>query len=149
MDLTLKAKILDILGNTKDLTIATVREDGYPQATVVSYVNDGLRIYFGCWDQSQKAKNLARTNKVSITVTRDYKSWDDILGVSMGAIAEPVTDPHEKQRAGELMFAKFPEAAKYAAPDGFGLMLCRITPKVISLLDYSKGFGHTDLIPME
>src|ERR1700731_3853356 len=31
-----------------DMTIATVREDGYPQATAVSYVNDGLAVYFSC-----------------------------------------------------------------------------------------------------
>jgi nitroimidazol reductase NimA-like FMN-containing flavoprotein (pyridoxamine 5'-phosphate oxidase superfamily) len=64
----LKQEILSILDDANDMTIATVREDGYPQATTVSYVNDGLAIYFGCAANSQKAKNLARDSKVSLTV---------------------------------------------------------------------------------
>jgi general stress protein 26 len=53
---------------TRTTTIATVREDGYPQARTVSNVNDGLKIYFGCAAHSQKARNLARNNKISLTV---------------------------------------------------------------------------------
>jgi hypothetical protein len=31
MDMTLRSKILDVLAKTKDLTIATLRKDGYPR----------------------------------------------------------------------------------------------------------------------
>ena len=48
MDSARKEEITSILDDASDMTIATVREDGYPQATTVSYVNDGLNIYFGC-----------------------------------------------------------------------------------------------------
>ena len=48
MDPELSQEIISILDDANDMTIATVREDGYPQATTVSYVNDGLKIYFGC-----------------------------------------------------------------------------------------------------
>src|SRR3974390_1095064 len=68
MDLALEQEIVSILNEANDLTIATVREDGYPQATTVSYVNDGLTIYFGCAAQSQKAKNIGHSAKVSLTV---------------------------------------------------------------------------------
>ena len=61
MDPGLKKEILSILDDANDMTIATVREDGYPRATTVSYVDDGLTIYFDCAANSQKAKNLART----------------------------------------------------------------------------------------
>ena len=64
MNDALKSTILDILGHQNDLTIATLREDGFPQATTVSYASDGLDIYFGCWNQSQKAKNIARDNRI-------------------------------------------------------------------------------------
>jgi hypothetical protein len=53
----------------KRYAIATIRPDGYPQATTVSYVSDGLTIYFGCVAESQKAQNIAYNNKVSLTVT--------------------------------------------------------------------------------
>jgi nitroimidazol reductase NimA-like FMN-containing flavoprotein (pyridoxamine 5'-phosphate oxidase superfamily) len=41
-------EIVSILEGANDMTIATTPEDGYPQATTVSYVSDGLAIYFGC-----------------------------------------------------------------------------------------------------
>jgi hypothetical protein len=44
------------------------------------------------------------------------------------------------------MFQKFPRIADYAPTDMEELMLFRISPEVISILDYRKGFGHTDLI---
>ncbi len=42
------------------MTIATLRPDGWPQATTVAYANEGLTIYFVCGPDSQKATNLAR-----------------------------------------------------------------------------------------
>jgi len=148
----ISAKILDVLADVRDMTIATIREDGYPQATVVSYANDGLKIYFGCGDQSQKARNIARNNKVSLTITRDYVSWDTIEGVSIGGIAERVSDPKEIAHAARLMLMKFPQIVKQLPPeiagvsDLKGTSFYRVTPKVLSLLDYTKGFGHTDLV---
>ncbi len=44
----LKQEIVSILDSANDMTIATVRDDGYPQATTVSHVNHGFTIYFGC-----------------------------------------------------------------------------------------------------
>ncbi len=87
MDPTLKQEIVSILDDANDLTIATVREDGYPQATTVSYVNDGLTIYFGCAAQSQKAKHIGHSAKVSFTVNLPYAGWDEIRGLSVGGKA--------------------------------------------------------------
>jgi hypothetical protein len=43
---------------------------------------------------------------------------------------------------------KYPDAKalpmKMPSPDE--VRLFRVTPSVISVLDYSKGFGHTDLV---
>src|SRR5947209_18770970 len=91
----LRQEIISVLDDADDMTIATVREDGYPQATTVSYVNDGLKIYFGCAAESQKAKNLARNGKVSLTANLPYSSWNDIRGLSIGGRAERVTDREE------------------------------------------------------
>jgi nitroimidazol reductase NimA-like FMN-containing flavoprotein (pyridoxamine 5'-phosphate oxidase superfamily) len=40
------------------MTVATNRADGWPQATTVGYVNDGLTLYFLCDPESQKAQTL-------------------------------------------------------------------------------------------
>ena len=48
MDPALREEILSVLKAATDMTIATIRPDGYPQATTVSYLSDGLTINFGC-----------------------------------------------------------------------------------------------------
>ena len=52
----LREQIISIIDDAQDMTIATVREDGYPQATTVSYAKDGLIIYFGASADSQKGQ---------------------------------------------------------------------------------------------
>jgi len=146
MDPALREEILSVLKGVSDMTIATMRPDGYPQATTVSYVSEGLTMYFGCQAESQKAQNIAYNNKVSLTVTLPYFNWEEIRGLSMGGRANPVTDPNEITRVSELMLRKFPQILEYALAGKKGVFLVRIIPEVISVLDYRKGFGHTDLV---
>jgi len=56
MDPGLRQEILSILRAGSEMTVATVRPDGYPQATTVNYVSDDLVIYFGCAAESQKVQ---------------------------------------------------------------------------------------------
>ncbi len=42
MDEDIKGKILTILDQHRIMTVATLRPDGWPQATTVGYVNEGL-----------------------------------------------------------------------------------------------------------
>ena len=55
MKSALRDEILAVLSGANDMTIATIRGDGYPQATTVSYANDDLTLYFGCGSDSQPA----------------------------------------------------------------------------------------------
>ena len=146
MDENLLETIKTILANGKDMTIATVREDGFPQTTTVSYVSDGTTIYFGCDPNSQKARNIKQNAKVSLTVDLDYTDWNRIQGLSMGATAEQVTDADEMELMADLMLKKFPQVAEFVSDKLDELAVFRITPKVVSVLDYSKGFGHTDQV---
>ncbi|RDI57966.1 pyridoxamine 5'-phosphate oxidase family protein [Microvirga subterranea] len=147
MKCALRDEILAVLSGANDMTIATIRSDGYPQATTVSYANDDLTLYFGCGSDSQKARNLARNGKVSLTINLPYASWSEIRGLSLGGRAEQVRDPREVEQAAQFLARKFPEAVAEFASEGLeGISFFRIRPEVISLLDYRKGFGHTDLI---
>jgi nitroimidazol reductase NimA-like FMN-containing flavoprotein (pyridoxamine 5'-phosphate oxidase superfamily) len=146
MDSDLREEILSILKASGEMTVATVRPDGYPQATTVNYVSDGFVIYFGCAAESQKVRNIACNDKVSLTVTLPSFSWEDIRGLSIGGRAAPVTDAQEISRVSELMLRKFPQILRYALTGKKGVFLVRITPEVISVLDYRKEFGHTDLV---
>ena len=61
-------QIISIVDMEGDVTLATQRPDGYPPANIVSYFNDGLTIYFGTSEVSQKAKNISLNNKVSLSI---------------------------------------------------------------------------------
>jgi nitroimidazol reductase NimA-like FMN-containing flavoprotein (pyridoxamine 5'-phosphate oxidase superfamily) len=147
MDKSLDKAILNILTQSNDMSLATMRPDGFPQATTVSYVSDGMTIYFATGTHAQKAQNLAQCDKISLTVDRPYSNWNEILGLSLGGTAARVTDETEIEHAKRLMMKKFPQAADFAMPEE-AIALFRITPTVISVLDYSKGFGHTDTVTL-
>jgi nitroimidazol reductase NimA-like FMN-containing flavoprotein (pyridoxamine 5'-phosphate oxidase superfamily) len=125
-----------------------LRPDGWPQATTVGYVNEGLTLYFLCGLDSQKAKNLARDDRLSLTIDHDTADLMTITGLSMAARAHAVDDRAEAEKVLRMLPLKYPEARplpmKMPSPDE--VRLFRVTPSVISVLDYSKGFGHTDLI---
>ena len=146
MDTGLREEILSILNAADEMTVATIRPDGYPQATTVNYVSEGFIIYFGCAAESQKVRNIACNDKVSLTVTPPHFDWENIRGLSIGGRAASVSDPQEINRVSELMLRKFPQILRYALAGKKGVFLVRITAEVISVLEYRKGFGHTDLV---
>jgi nitroimidazol reductase NimA-like FMN-containing flavoprotein (pyridoxamine 5'-phosphate oxidase superfamily) len=85
MDYTLKFEILELLDQHRLMTVATNGPDGWPQATTVGYVNDGLTIYFPCRPQSPKAANLAQDNRISLTIDHDVADPMAITSLSMAA----------------------------------------------------------------
>lgn len=146
MNTALHTLILDILDRSPDMTIGTVRPDGAPQATVVSFVHDGLNLYFGTGSQSQKSTNIARDPRVSITVTAPYSDWLHIQGVSLFGTAEEIEDVAGKVHVAELMMRRFPQLGQMPAVDPQDTKLFCIRPSVVSVLDYTKGFGHSELV---
>ena len=148
MDNEIRRKILELLDQHRIMTVATLRPDGWPQATTVGYVNEGLVIYFLCGLNSQKARNLARDDRLSLTIDQDTPDLMAITGLSMAARAQAITDGAEAEKVIGMLPLKYPDAPplpmKMPSPED--VRLFRVTPIVISVLDYSKGFGHTDLI---
>ena len=148
MDEALLQKILSLLDEHRDMSLATLRPDGWPQATTVGYGSEGLTLYFLCGRDSQKAANLARDDRVSLTIDHDTPQVMEIEGLSMAARARLVTDPAEAHKALRLLMAKYPpqEGVSIPEPKAEDVRIFRVTPTVISVLDYTKGFGHTDLV---
>ena len=148
MDDQMRSKILALLDQHRIMTVATLRPDGWPQATTVGYVNEGMTLYFLCGLDSQKAKNLARDDRISLTIDHDTPDLMAITGLSMAARAHAVDDRAEAEKVLRMLPLKYPDAPplpmKMPSPDE--IRLFRVTPTVISVLDYSKGFGHTDLV---
>ncbi len=148
MDAALRNQILTVLDQHRTMSLATLRPDGWPQSTTVGYAHDGLTLYFLCGADSQKAANLARDDRVSLTIDHDTPQVMEITGLSMAAHAERVVDSGEAQKALQLLLQRYPEQHSLPGPMPKAEDVCifRVEPEVISVLDYSKGFGHTDLV---
>jgi uncharacterized protein YhbP (UPF0306 family) len=149
MDAELERKILQLMDEHRVMTLAMLRPDGWPQATTVGYVSEGLTLYFLCGPDSQKAANLARDNRISLTIDSDTPEVMEITGLSMAAHAEQVTDAAEAARIIALLPTKYPEQKAelpFEMPTPDQVRIFKLTPVVISVLDYTKGFGHTDLV---
>jgi general stress protein 26 len=156
----LKDRILRLLNEHRVMTIATNRADGWPQATMVGYVNDGFFLYCFIAANSQKHANILRDPRVSIAIGSDASQPLDIKGLSAAAIASVVTDQSEFDHICKLRLDRYPEYASLPTPvlredavqrilprpTSAGVVLLRVAPEIISILDYSRGFGHSDLI---
>ena len=141
-----KRFILEQLKAHRNMSLATVRSDGYPQATTVAYANDGLTLYFACDRNSQKVRNLRHSPKVSLTINKDWTGWKKIRGLSMGASAKILERPADTLRAHTLLARKFKDMKGLSAEDLAATVFVCVQPKVISMLDYRRGFGWTELV---
>ena len=64
----------------------------------------------------------------------------------MGARASRLSDPSEIAKVGRLMLKKFPQGADFGPEEADSIALFAVRPVVISVLDYRKGFGNTELV---
>ncbi|GIK97854.1 MAG: pyridoxamine 5'-phosphate oxidase [Alphaproteobacteria bacterium] len=141
-----KQQIVGLLNQHRIMTIATNRPDGWPQATVVGYANDGLMIYCFVSRDSQKYANLVHDPRASIAIAQDYPQPLQITGLSLAARALVVADKNEIEHVTKLLLHRYPEYKVMPRPDPAAVPMIRFTPEIVSILDYSKGFGHTDLV---
>jgi general stress protein 26 len=139
----LKSRIRAILEENRVMAVATVRPDGWPQATMVGYVYDDLSLYFAVARDSQKLANIAREPRVSIALGREGPDW--IRGLSIAALASEVTDVAEVGRLNRLIAARYPEEIVFA-PRKADSALLRAQPRVISIVDHDKTPGEPELL---
>jgi nitroimidazol reductase NimA-like FMN-containing flavoprotein (pyridoxamine 5'-phosphate oxidase superfamily) len=142
----MEQKAVDILAQHRLMAIATLRPDGWPQATMVSYANEGLLLYFIVSRASQKYANIERDSRVSIVVGRDVEDPAQIKALSIAANASEVRDPKQRERAVDLILERHQALAKLGRPNPDHSAVMRAYCSIVTILDYSKGFGHADLL---
>ena len=143
----------DILSLATELTLASIRPDGTPHASTASFASDGLCVYFSVAIDSQKAHNIQHSNRIAFAVNTAYRHWNEIRGLSVDASAHMVTGKEELSFASALLMQKFPEFASVISDPAQlpwpGMVFVRCIPHRIALLDYTKGFGHTDYLEVD
>jgi len=144
----LEQTIIEHLKRHNGGTLATVREDGTPQASGITYVNDGFIIYFAMDPQSYKKKNIDRNHNVGLAIFKDYYRWDKARAVQLAGRCEIVTDKDEIAKIETLIVEKFPWVVGYAGAMEWAARVgpvpyYKIIPKTIAYLDYDKfGFNQ-------
>ena len=149
LDKSTQRFILRQLDRHRILTLATARPDGFPQATIVAFAHDGLTLFIAVDSTSQKARNIRRNGKVSIAIGRDQRDWNRITGLSMAGQARVLRKADEIAWAKSRLNARFPQMQKLGDADDYaGWAFIEVVPLVISVLDYRKEFGHTELFEL-
>lgn len=140
---------IEILDAHRMMAVSTVRPDGWPQTTIVGYANDGWTAYFLIFRSSQKFANIQHDDRIAIAVSGEPDYLSDIKAVYAGAHASEVTDAKERERAWQLLLKRHPNLADFGLPDQDETALMRATCQYVSVLDYSKGIGHTEALTVD
>ena len=137
-----------ILAGATEMTLATIRADGSPHATTVSFASDGLLLYAAIAIDSHKAHDIREDGRVALTVNAPFRNWNEIQGLSIDATAAMIDREHEQAAASVLLLQKLPAYGKLvgASPDvpWPGMLFIRIVPRALVLLDYTQRFGHSE-----
>ncbi|MFF7725214.1 PPOX class F420-dependent oxidoreductase [Streptomyces sp. NPDC008001] len=108
-------------------TVATLNRDGGPQTSVVWIARDGDAVLFSTTAGRQKARNLTRDPRVSLTV---YDTGNPYHSVDIRGTAELIEDP-EKSLPRELS-QKYLGEEPPAEPDDVLRLIVRVTPQRVS-----------------
>ncbi|MGI5175217.1 PPOX class F420-dependent oxidoreductase [Dactylosporangium sp. CA-152071] len=85
-----------LLDGTKFATVATLNQNGGPQTSVVWIARDGDAVLFSTTAGRQKARNLARDPRVSLTV---FDTENPYQSVDIRVTVELIKDRRSRYRA--------------------------------------------------
>lgn len=138
-----------ILNDNRTMAISTVRPDGWPQVTIVGYVNDGFDVLFSIFRESQKFANIAHDDRIAIAVAPVEDDFRNIRAVYAGGHAQEITGDDERQAAWKKMMERHPVLAGSQIPGFEQATFMRMHCKYVSVLDYSQGLGHREEFVVE
>ena len=141
----MEQKAIDILDQNNLMGIATNRPDGWPQATMVGYANDGLLLYFIISRASQKFANIARDDRVSIVVGRNFEDPATIKSLSIAAHASEVTDPQQRKHAIDLLLGRHPGLRRLERPPAEHSAIMRAYPAIVAGSENDRADGDLTL----
>lgn len=149
----LRETILSMYTRQSEISLATVRADGWPQANVVDIWNLGLTLYFQTHEAASKAQNIERDPRVSLTLTPPFDhDFGKMQGITMAARAEKVTDKAEIGDLYHQFLTRLPHMEQFAqyegdtAYPGKSMAVYRLRPEMGCVLDFTKGYGHWDYV---
>ena len=137
---------IGILNANRIMTIATLRPDGWPQATIVGYANEGWSLYFLISRISQKFANIAQDNRAAITIGHEPSEVRQIKAVYAGCEISELTDLAERTHAWKLLAERHPNLTDLAPSQSEEVATMVAYCRHVSVLDYSQGLGHSETL---
>lgn len=133
------ADAIKILEAYRLMTVATLRPDGWPQATIVGYANEGLDLYFLVARTSQKLANIHFDDRIAVAIGEEPLDGHHIRAVYAAANAVELEDPGQRAHGWELLRRRHPNLADYALPDASEAAMIRARCHHVSALDFTVG----------
>ncbi|MGR9577925.1 pyridoxamine 5'-phosphate oxidase family protein [Pandoraea sputorum] len=148
MNPKLETVVMAILDGCRELSLATLMQDGNSQSDIVCFVHQGLDIYFATARDSRKIANIGHNAQVSYCLFTPYAGWPEIKAISGHAYAEILPDESaERSLAIRLLDARFPDAWTRVPEHGSSrTTIVKLESWAMKVLDYSRGFGHADIV---
>lgn len=143
-DAQVEENAIRILDTHRIMAISTVRPDGWPQTTIVGYANVGLAVYFLISRSSQKFANIQHDDRASIAVGDEPRDIRQLEAMFAAGHASEITDPDEREPVWRLLVQRHPNLADFELPAESEAAMMRVACQYISVLDYSRGFGHSE-----
>ncbi len=139
-----RQRIKQFLAAHTTLTLATVSDDGFPQAAPLFFAEtDDLALIFISERKVRHSQNIARNNRVAAAIYTDGQAWSSIRGVQLEGTCVALAG-RAAHHARNVYRRKFPFIQQNQI---LRLMLNRvtvyqITPTWFRLVDNTRGFGH-------
>ena len=142
------AEIAAFLDAHDVMSVATIRPDGWPQATSVGYMARWPAIYFVVARESQKFRNLTRDPRISLCLGAATPSAHGLDGLSMAALAEEVVDTAHIVQFDDTMLKRYPRGRLYN-PTSEAMALIRARLQLISVVRINDGRSQSELLRVE
>ncbi len=143
---TTQARIKQFLADHTTLTLATLAEDGRPQAAPLFYAEmDDLSLVFISEPKVRHSQNVARDGRIAATIYADGQQWQTIQGLQLeGTCAALSGEAAEAARVVYLAKYSFIAESEFLSEMLRQVTFYKISPTWIRLIDNSQGFGHKE-----
>ncbi len=141
-----KTRIRQFLAAHTTLTLATLAEDGRPQAAPLFFAElEDLSLIFISEPRVRHSQNVARDNRVAASIYADGQEWQSIRGVQLEGTCILLADEAAAE-ARAVYLAKYPFIAENKLLLGMleRVSFYKIIPIWIRLIDNSQGFGYKE-----
>jgi uncharacterized protein YhbP (UPF0306 family) len=146
MNAKISNRLKQFLAAHTTLTLATLAEDGRPQAAPLFYAEmDDLSLIFISEQRVRHSQNVAHDSRVAATIYADGQQWQTIQGLQLEGMCMALSG-EAAEAAQAAYLAKFPfiSADPFLAGMLQRVTFYRISPAWLRLIDNSQGFGHKE-----